>query len=237
MIRLLSAAALTGALILAGSVAAGPLQDAQTAFDAGDYARALALWRPQADMGNPEAQDRVGLSYLSGKGVAENDAEAARWFRMAALKGLADAEFNLAECYATGRGVAQDSTAASALYAKAANKGHAGAEYKMGVLLRTGTDMPNELLNAAEWFKKAADQGFIAAQVNLAVMFAEGQGVTQDDVEALKWLDIVARRLPESDAAQRDAVNKTRAALASRMTAEQIGYAESFAARWEPTAP
>jgi TPR repeat protein len=237
MIRLLSAAVLTGATMLAASVAAGALQDAETAFDAGDYPRAFSLWRSQADTGNTEAEDRVGLSYLSGKGVAENDAEAVRWFRMAAQKGLADAEFNLAECYATGHGVAQDPTAASALYAKAANQGHAGAEYKMGVLLRSGTDMETDLLNAAEWFKKAADQGFIAAQVTLAVMFADGQGIPRDDVEALKWLDIVARRLPDSDATQRDAVNKTRAALASRMTAEQIGHAESYAARWAPTAP
>jgi TPR repeat protein len=237
MIRMLSAIAFAGALTLAGGVAAGPMQDAETAFDTGDYARALSLWRSQADSGNPEAQDHVGLMYLSGKGVAENDAEAARWFRLGAQKGLADAQFNLAECYATGRGVTQDPGAANALYAKAANQGHAGAEYKMGVLLRTGTDMQTDLLNAAEWFKKAADQGLIPAQVNLAVMFADGQGIPQDDVEALKWLDIVARRLPDGDAAQRDAVNKTRAALASRMTPEQIADAEGYAARWEPTGP
>ena len=237
MIRFVSAAGFTGALILAGAVAAGPLEDARTAFAAGDYARALSLWRSQAEIGNPEAQDHVGLSYLAGKGVAKDDAEAVHWFRMAAQKGLADAEFNLAECYAGGHGVPQDPTAASELYAKAADQGHAGAEYKMGVLLRAGTDLQSVLLDAAEWFKKAADQGVIPAQVNLAAMFADGQGVPQDNVEALKWLDIVARRLPDSDATYLDAVNKIRAALAAKMTAEQIAYAEGFADRWEPTGP
>jgi TPR repeat protein len=237
MIDRLSAIAFTAALILAGGAAAGPLEDAAAAFNAGDYGRALSLWRSQAEAGNAQAQENVGLLYQAGKGVAQNDAEAVRWFRLAAQKGLADAEFNLAECYAAGQGVAKDQTAANALYAKAADKGHAGAEFKMGVLLRTGTDLENQLLNAAEWFKKAADQGFVPAQVDLAVMFADGQGVQQDDVEALKWLDIVARRLPDADAARREAVNKTRAALATRMTREQIAYAESFAARWEPTQP
>lgn len=237
MIRLVSAAVSTGALILAGSAAAGPSEDAKTAFEAGDYARALSLWRSQAASGNPDAQDHLGLLYQAGKGVAKDDAEAVRWFRLAAQKGLPDAEYNLAGCYAAGRGVSQDPAAADAWYAKAANQGHAGAEYEMGVRLRTGTDMPSVLLDAAEWFKKAADQGVVAAQVNLAVMFAKGQGVTQDNVEALKWLDVVARRLPDADASQREAVDKIRAALASKMSAEQIAYAEKFADTWEPTGP
>ena len=45
MIRWLSATAFMGALILAGDVVAGPMEDAQAAFEAGDYARALSLWR------------------------------------------------------------------------------------------------------------------------------------------------------------------------------------------------
>jgi TPR repeat protein len=237
MTRLFLATAAATALILAGGVAAGPLEDARTAFDAGDYARALSLWRSQAQTGNAEAQDRVGLLYLTGKGVAENDVEAVRWFRMAAQKGLADAEFNLADCYAAGHGVPQDPTAASGWYEKAAKQGHALAEFKLGVSIRKGADLRSSLLTAAEWFKKAADQGYIPAQVNLAVMFADGQGVQQDDVEAMKWLDIIARRLPDADTAQRTAINKTRAALAARMTAEQIAYAENFAAKWEPATP
>ena len=36
---------------------------------------------------------------------------------------------------------------------------------------------------------------------------------------------------------QRDEVDKIRAALAAKMTAEQIAYAEAFARRWEPTGP
>ena len=237
MIRWLPVIAVVGVLTLARSATAGPLEDARTAFDSGDYARALSLWRPQAAAGNPEAEDRVGLLYLDGKGVAKDDAEAVRWFRMAAQKGLADAEFNLAECLATGQGGPQDSTAASEWYAKAAKQGHAGAEYKMGVLLRTGTDLHSVLHDAAEWFKKAADQGVIAAQINLAVMFADGQGVPQDNVEALTWLDIVARRLPDADTAHRAAVDKIRAGLAAEMSPEQVGYAQNFADRWEPTRP
>jgi len=68
-------------------------------------------------------------------------------------------------------------------------------------------------------------------------MFADGQGVAKDDVEALKWLDVVARRLPDADTTHRAAVDKIRAALAARMTPEQIGYAQGFADKWEPSRP
>jgi TPR repeat protein len=237
MIRWLAATAFTGALVLAGTLTAGPMEDARSAFDSGDYARALSLWRSQANGGNADAQDQIGLSYLSGKGVAADPAEAVRWFRMAAQKGFPDAQFNLAECYATGRGAPQDVPAANALYEKAAKHGHADAEYKMGVLLRTGAELQSVLLDAAEWFKKSADQGNVAAQVNLGVMFADGQGVRQDKVEALKWLDIVARRLPESDTAHRAAVDKIRAALATTMNPEQIARAEASADEWTPIRP
>jgi TPR repeat protein len=237
MIRFLSAVAFSGALILAGSLSAGPMEDASAAFDAGDYARALPIWRSQAQSGSAEAQNQIGLLYLAGKGVAADPVEAVRWFRLAAMKGLPTAQFNLAECYATGNGVPLDAAAANDLYAKAAKRGLAAAQYKMGILLSKDAQLQSVLLDAAEWFKKAADQGNIPAQVNLAVAFADGQGVRRDQVEALKWLDIVAHRLPPSDTVRKAMVDKIRAALAARMTQEQITRAQSFADNWQPARP
>ena len=46
--------------------------------------------------------------YSRGLGVPQNDAEAVRWYRLAAEQGGADAQFNLGAMYAQGRGVAQD---------------------------------------------------------------------------------------------------------------------------------
>ena len=37
----------------------------------------------------------LGLIYATGQGVAKDDAEAARWYRMAAELGMAEAQFNL----------------------------------------------------------------------------------------------------------------------------------------------
>jgi TPR repeat protein len=46
--------------------------------------------------------------YLDGDGVPENDAEAVRWYRLAADQGHADAQYNLGVRYANGQGVPQD---------------------------------------------------------------------------------------------------------------------------------
>jgi len=37
-------------------------------------------WRALAEKGNAQAQYNLGVIYMSGQGVAQNDAEAVRWF-------------------------------------------------------------------------------------------------------------------------------------------------------------
>ena len=54
------------------------------AEEQGDYATALSLWRRLADQGNPRAQGKLGGMYYNGHGVAQDYAEAVKWFRLAA---------------------------------------------------------------------------------------------------------------------------------------------------------
>ncbi len=54
---------------LAGTAVAGPLEDAFSAYERGDYATALKKFRPFAELGNAEAQTRLGTMYLRGLGV------------------------------------------------------------------------------------------------------------------------------------------------------------------------
>ncbi len=53
-------------------------------------------------------QYNLGNMYANGEGVAQDDAAAVKWFRMAAEQGYANAQFNLGLMYAKGRGVVQD---------------------------------------------------------------------------------------------------------------------------------
>jgi uncharacterized protein len=53
-------AALMLAVSFAGSIAAGPFEDAATAYKKGNYATALELIRPLAEEGNVAAQFNLG---------------------------------------------------------------------------------------------------------------------------------------------------------------------------------
>ena len=96
------------AVVLRGGAVAGPLADAWTAYERGDYAVALRLWLPLAAQGNAFAQTNLGFMYSSGQGVPRDLAEAARWYRLAAEQGNPTAQSNLGSMYFSGEGVPQD---------------------------------------------------------------------------------------------------------------------------------
>ena len=62
----------------------------------------------------------LGLMYVIGRGVLQDDAEAVRWYRQAAEQGLAQAQYNLGVMYANGQGVRQDDAEAVRWYRQAA---------------------------------------------------------------------------------------------------------------------
>ena len=51
---------------------AGPIEDGIAAFEQGDYATVLRLWRPLAEQGNVRAQFTLGFMYYSGRGVSQD---------------------------------------------------------------------------------------------------------------------------------------------------------------------
>ncbi len=127
-------------------------------MDKGDYATALKEWRPLAEQGDAEAQCNLGYMYKGGKGVPQDDAEAARWYRLAAVQGLDRAQFNLGIMYATGRGVQQDYVQAYLWFSLAAAQGHGSAQkFRDNVLAEDMT--PAQLVDAErlarEWKLKS----------------------------------------------------------------------------------
>jgi hypothetical protein len=80
----------------------------------------LGVYRLAAEQGHAEAQFNLGFCFANGKGVAQDEAEAVRYFRLAAEQGYADAQFNLGCCFANGKGVAQDEAEAVRFYRLAA---------------------------------------------------------------------------------------------------------------------
>ena len=113
---------------------AGPYEDGLAAYEHGDYATALKLWRPLAEQGDANAQANLGELFANGLGVPQNYAEAVNWWRKAAEQGHAVAQSNLGLMYDNGLGVAQDQAEAVKWYRKAAERGYAGAQFNLGVM-------------------------------------------------------------------------------------------------------
>ena len=96
------------ALTLCGQAWAGPFEDASAAYERGDYATALRLYRPLAENGDPDAQINLANMYFDGNGVLQDYAESVKWYMAAADQGSADARIALGFLYEYGEAVPQD---------------------------------------------------------------------------------------------------------------------------------
>jgi TPR repeat protein len=95
----------SGVIVLAlfGVAAAGQLQDGVAAYQSGDYATAMRLLRPLADLGNAVAQSYLGDMYNFGEGVPQNYAQAVVWLRKAAEQGKSEPNYDSAVITASAK--------------------------------------------------------------------------------------------------------------------------------------
>ncbi|MCU7931083.1 MAG: caspase family protein [Candidatus Thiodiazotropha sp. (ex Codakia rugifera)] len=89
------------------------------AFDRADYRTSLHVWLPQAQEGDPIAQNYVGEIYEKGLGIQPDYATAAAWYGKAADQGNSRARINLGFLYEKGLGVEKDLSQALNWYRKA----------------------------------------------------------------------------------------------------------------------
>jgi len=95
---------------------------------------------------------KLGFCYATGRGVAKNEKEAAKWFRKAAAQNHAGAQYNLSLCYLNGIGVEKDEVEGSKWMLLAAGQGDEQAKQFM-------TKLENEMTREqiAEAQKRARD--------------------------------------------------------------------------------
>jgi TPR repeat protein len=66
------------------------------AYNRSDYATALREWRPLAEQGDTHAQYNLGVLYLNGQGVPQDDVRACMWFSLAAARPSGDFQMRAA---------------------------------------------------------------------------------------------------------------------------------------------
>jgi localization factor PodJL len=201
------------------SPAAGGLDDKLPATIGGPALRAAAL------AGDPAAAYEVATRFAEGRGVAQNNEEAALWLDRAAKMGLAPAQFRLGSLYEKGLGVKKDLAAARDLYRAAADQGHGKAMHNLAVLYAEGIDGASDYHAAAHWFRAAADRGLTDSQYNLGILYARGIGVDQSFAESYKWFSLAAKQGDNDAAKKRDEV-------ASHLDHEALAAARLTAQAW-----
>ncbi|MGD8940851.1 MAG: sel1 repeat family protein, partial [Gammaproteobacteria bacterium] len=147
---------------------AGPWEQAEQAYDNGDYEQAIRLWRQMANQKDPRAQNQLGEMYSKGRGVRRDFSQAEFWFERSAHQGYSDAQYNLASLHRSGRGVRKDPKKAAKWFLEAAKQGHIKAQYNLGVMYENGWGVDRDSEKAAFWYQKAAAQDYELAAKKLA---------------------------------------------------------------------
>ena len=117
---------------------AADFSEGYEAYQRGDYATALQIFRQLADQGNAKAQIKLGVMYRKGLGVPQDYAAGVKWYRKAANQGMALAQTILGAMYTDGNAVTQDYGEAVKWYRKAADQGNAVAQYNLGGMYDRG---------------------------------------------------------------------------------------------------
>ena len=93
--------------------------------------------------------------------MPQDDAQAVKWYRLAADQGDASAQFNLGLVYRTGQGVPQDDAQAVKWYRLAADQGDASAQFNLGNTYDIGRGVPQDYVQAHKWFNLSASRALV----------------------------------------------------------------------------
>ncbi|MFC3441068.1 SPOR domain-containing protein [Sphingobium rhizovicinum] len=160
------AIAAVAALLGAAAPAIADVKAGVDAWQQGDYAKAIAEWRPLAQSGDSDAQFNMGQAYKLGRGVQPDLNTALDWYRKAAQQGHLRAEDNL------GLLMFQQGDRANAMpYLQHASvRGEPRAQYIVGTALFNGDMIGKDWVRAYALMTRAAASGLPQASSSLEQM-------------------------------------------------------------------
>jgi len=133
-----------------------------------DEARSLELARESSGRGSRYGQHTLGHLHRWGLGVvAQDDAQAVAFHRLAAAQGLDGAQFSLGDMYSNGEGVAQDYAEALRLWQLAAAQGHPTALWWVAWCHKHGLGVRKSKAEAIRWYRRAHAAGDSSAATML----------------------------------------------------------------------
>ena len=140
------------------------------------------------------------MLYANGFGVPFDNAQARKWYRLAADQNHADAQCNLAVMHANGWGVPQSDEEAFKWYSLAADQGVTAAQIGVAKMYSSDFGAERDNVQAHMWFSIASDLGDYNAASKRDDVAAR---MSADEIAAAAvladaWLESF-RKLPAND--------------------------------------
>lgn len=166
-----------------------------------DVPRALDWYRKAAAQDNADGLFNLGRAYKDGIGLPANQAEARRYFDLAASAGSEEAKRMLltlgkSNAPAAGQDLfeqgsnlyrAKNYAGAFQLFMRAANMGNVRAQLQVASQYERGEGVARSGPEAVRWYTKSASGGDSQAMKNVGLLYEEGEIVPENWAEALKW--------------------------------------------------
>jgi TPR repeat protein len=153
-----------------------------------DYEKALKAFELGAKTGDLNAMTAVGIMYIAGVGVNQNDAKGFKYIQDAANKFHPKAQYTLGAIYYLGAGIAIDFDKAFKWINLSADQGYLDAQHNLAQMYETGEGVLQDFKKAYEYYIIAARRGNIDSQIKVAKMYQDGIGTEKDLEKSGYWL-------------------------------------------------
>ena len=153
-----------------------------------DYEKALKAFELGSKTGDLNAMTALGIMYITGVGVIQNDVKGFKYVQDAANKSHPKAQYTLGAIYYLGAGVNIDFKKAFSWISLSADQGYADAQHNLAQMYEAGEGVSQNFEQAYEYYLKAARNDNLDSQIKVAQMYQKGIGTKKNLDKSTYWL-------------------------------------------------
>tara|TARA_B110000467_G_C18213841_1_gene419058 strand:+ start:319 stop:951 length:633 start_codon:yes stop_codon:yes gene_type:complete len=161
-----------------------------------EYEKALSAFEFGAKTGDLDAMTALGVMYITGVGVIQNDTKGFQFIQDAANKSHPKAQYTLGAIYYLGAGIGIDYNKAFKWISLSAEQGYLDAQHNLAQMYETGKGVAKNSKKAYEYYLASARSNNVDSQIKVAEMYQKGIGTAKNLVKSAYWL----KKIEESKA-------------------------------------
>ena len=182
-------------LIIISFVFINPIIAEENLYDRGkelieqkEYQKAIKAFEFASKAGNLDALTALGVMYIGGIGVEQNNTKGYQYIREAADMSDPKAQYTLGALYYLGAGVKKDYKKAFNWLNLASEQNYIDAKYNLAVMYEFGEGVDQSYEKAYEYYLFAARRDNLESQIRVADMYRDGIGTDKDLDKSAYWL-------------------------------------------------